>query len=147
MSDILTFAISAGIFFFIIELFTGTFYGLSLSIASFFVAIYIAISGDNSGYMVYALIFIIVASLCTFFAPKLFSMISPDEEGVNLKNNYMDDHLGKTFKIKGKQGSLKIEIDGVDYLIHEDSLTDDFSEGKKVKLQSLTGSKVHVSLV
>jgi membrane protein implicated in regulation of membrane protease activity len=128
MSDILILAVSAGIFFFIVELFTGAFYGLSLSIASFAVAIYIYVSGNNDAHVVQAIIFLIFAGLSTFLAPKIFSSLSPDDEGVNLKNNYLDEHLGKIFVIKGKQGSFKIAIDGVDYLIHEDSLSDDFSE-------------------
>lgn len=100
MSEILTLAISAGIFFFILELFTGTFYGLSLSIASFAVALYIYLSGSTDTYIIQAGIFLVTAALCTFFAPKIFARFFPDTEEIIMKNNYLDEHIGKTFPIK-----------------------------------------------
>lgn len=48
MDQLLIFWLSAGVFFFIMEMFTATLYGLAVSIAAFVVALYVWYTGETS---------------------------------------------------------------------------------------------------
>ncbi|MBP8016435.1 hypothetical protein KAZ01_00360 [Candidatus Gracilibacteria bacterium] len=133
--------IAVGIVFIIIEFFTTTLYGLSMSIASFIVAIYIYLFKIDSVYDIYTYIIFAFFSIIFVVAfPKLFN---PKVEGFK---QGLDDQIGKIFKLKKVGENWKTEIDGIDYLIDDNSITDDFESGKKVILKSCKGGLLTVEL-
>ena len=48
----------------------------------------------------------------------------------------MEAYVGKNFKLKKVKNDWKIEIEGVDYLINEESVNKNFKIEKKVKIIS-----------
>lgn len=141
MSQLLIFWISAGIFFTILELFTVTLYGISVGIAAFVVAIYVWITGDTAVDVPQALIFVVVCTALSYYLPKKFSTVVAQRS-----DNPIDKEIGKLFVLRESKGIFKINIEGVDYLVNESCVTPEFADGKKVTLQSHTGSQVIVQI-
>lgn len=137
--------ISTGIFFLLIEMFTGTLYGLSLSLAGFILAGYVAFSGDTEFTVIQAVILAVSSAIFSYFFPKWFS--SKDKDAAKYSNSPIEREIGKTFVLRQSKGVYRISIDGVDYLVDENSVTKDFASGKKVMLDGHTGSTVKVTLL
>ncbi len=140
-ADVLTLWIAVGLFFLIVEILTVTFYGLAIAGGCFVTALYAWIFGETDISIIQGIIFAISTSAFAYFLPKLLTP-PPDIRKVGISA-----HEGRTFTLKEMDGDYKITIDGVDYLIDADSITDAFAAGKKVRLDSTKEGVIHVSLV
>lgn len=80
MNDLIVLCVSAGVFFFILEMFTGTFYGLSMSIAAFLLALFVYVTGDTSFTVTHAFIFAALSGIFSWISPKIFARFFPVEE-------------------------------------------------------------------
>lgn len=113
--DIWLFWIGIGIAFLIVELLTATFYGFSLAIASFCVAIYAYVCGVQNIDSIQALIFLIISVICSIFLPKLLTN--------SIKENvvqWLDVHIGTKHRIKQSGEDFIVMLDGVRYLVVSD---------------------------
>ncbi|MCK9272148.1 hypothetical protein M0P65_01240 [Candidatus Gracilibacteria bacterium] len=133
--------LAAGVFFLIIEMMTVTLYGLSMSIASFIVALYVYLINAQSADITQFIIFVIISTACIFIFPKFFKL-SKGTAKIG-----MEAYIDKTYKLKKVGNDWKVEIEGVAYLINEDSVTDDFEEGRKIKVIGYEGTSLNVELI
>ncbi len=142
MSHLLTFWVITGFFFVIIEMFTVTLYGISISIAAFATAIYVWISGDTDVNVPQTIIFAVVSAILSYYLPKRFQ-----HDTKTRSDNAIDKEAGKIFVLHESKGEYRINIEGVNYLVNESCVTQDFADGKKVILKSHTGSQVIVDII
>lgn len=120
---------------------TVTLYGLSMSIWAFVVAIYVYFMHLNNLDTIQIVIFALVSTFCIFVFPKFFHLSKWTAK------IWIEMYIGKIRTLKKVWNDWKISIDWVDYLINEDSITDDFAEWKKVKVDSCDWTILNVSLV
>jgi len=133
--------LAIGIFFIIIEMMTVTLYWLSMSIWAFVVALYVYLMNLSKMDTVQIVIFVIISTACIFIFPKFFHLSKWNAKiGIEM-------YVGKVYKLKKVRSDWKVSIDWVDYLINEDSITDDFEEWKKVKVDSCEWTNLNVSLI
>ncbi|MDD2693528.1 MAG: NfeD family protein [Candidatus Gracilibacteria bacterium] len=133
--SILYFWIAAAIIFLIIEMVTTTFYGLSLAIASAFVAGLVYFLGDTTFTILQGIVFAILSLIFAFVLPKLLSPQDPHmPQGA-------DQYMGQVRTIKKVSGEWKVTLDGVDYLIESE---DDLSAGDKVEITGHHGVTMRV---
>lgn len=134
MSSLLLFWIGTGIIFLIVEMVTATFYGLSVAIAAFILAVYVWLTGETSIDLLQGTSFAIVTFIAAYFLPKLLVSGAPDTpQGI-------DRYIGEKRKAKKVGDDLKIVLDGVDYLV----LGDDIEAGDMVEVVSAKGGSLHV---
>lgn len=134
MSSLLLFWIGTGIIFLIVEMITATFYGLSVAIAAFILAVYVWLTGETSIDLLQGTSFAIVTFIAAYFLPKLLVSGAPDTpQGI-------DRYIGEKRKAKKVGDDLKIVLDGVDYLV----LGDDIEAGDMVEVVSAKGGSLHV---
>lgn len=126
MVSLLYIWLSVGVGFLILEVLTATFYGLSLSLAAFSVAIYVGITGETSVSLIQAILFAIIGTGWAFLLPRI---LRPKGEDVP---QGMDQYIGKKYHMKKVGTEWKVVIDGVDYRISDDGL--DFSENERVEI-------------
>lgn len=141
MSNLFYIYLASGVFFLLIEMLTATFYGLAVSVASFILAMYVFVTGDITVTVIQWVIFVIFSG---FFAYTLPKWLQPNTEA--LKSG-LDAHVGKAFRLERVGNDWKVKIDGVDYLIDDDSETPEFEVGKKVRLESHRAGVLKVELV
>ncbi|MDP2103631.1 MAG: hypothetical protein Q8K26_01770 [Candidatus Gracilibacteria bacterium] len=141
MSNLFYIYLASGIFFLLIEMLTATFYGLAVSVASVLLAVYVYVTGDTTVTVIQGTIFVIVSAISAYFLPK---WLQPNTEA--LKSG-LDAHVGKSFRLERVGADWKVKIDGVDYLIDDDSETPEFEIGKKVRLVSHKSGVLKVELV
>jgi len=141
MSNLFYIYLASGVFFLLIEMLTATFYGLAISVASFILAVYVFVTGDVNVTVLQGIIFVIVSAISAYFLPK---WLQPDTE--TLKSG-LDAHVGKSFRLERVGNDWKVKVDGVDYLIDDDSETPEFEVGKKVRLVSHRAGVLKVSLM
>lgn len=141
MSNLFYIYLASGVFFFLIEILTATFYGLSLSIACFILAVYVYITGDTVMTVTHGILLVIISTAFAYFLPKWFMANT-----VTAKLG-LDVHIGKTFRLERVGSDWKVKIDGVDYLVDIDSETPDFEVGKKVQIDGHNGGVLKVSVV
>lgn len=141
MSQLLIFWIATGIFFIIIELFTVTLYGISVSIAAFVVAVYVWITKDSDMTIPQTLIFAAVSVALSYYLPKYFK-----KTGESRSDNPIEIKVGEIFTLKETKGEYRISIEGVNYLVKDSCVTKDFADGKKVILKSHSGNQVVVEI-
>ena len=141
MNELLLFWLATGVFFLMIEMFTGTLYGLSVSLAGFLLAAYVGITGETHFGLVQAAILAVSSAVFCFFFPKWFAPKSPDFK-VGLERS-----IGETFVLHGSRGEYRIKIDGVDYLVHDSCVTQEFDDGKKVTLVGQKNGLVQVTIL
>lgn len=120
---------------------TATFYGLSVGMACFVLAIYVYTTGDATMTVMQGVLFAIVSVIFAYFLPK---WLKPHGEA--LKSG-LDAHLGQSFRLERVGSDWKVKIDGVDYLIDDDSETPDFAVGKKVRLEGHRAGALRVSIL
>jgi membrane protein implicated in regulation of membrane protease activity len=142
MNDILILWISAGIFLGIIEMFTGTFYFLALSLAALVVGAYAWFTGDASITYTQAGIFLVVASILAAIFPKFFTPNAQQD----YNNNALDRFVDQTFTLRSTPDAYKIAIEGVDYLVDENSITPAMKKGTKVIMTGHNASTVVVKI-
>lgn len=133
--------LASGVFFLLIEMLTATFYGLSVGLACFILAVYVYITGDSSITIVQWVLLAIASLLLAYFLPK---WLKPHGE---VLKSWLDAHIGKSFRLERVGSDWKVKIDGVDYLVADESETPDFKAGKKVRLDSHDGAVLKVSIV
>lgn len=114
---------------FIVEMFSGTLYGLSFSLSALVVAAYVAVTGETGITLAQALIFAAAGTPLCFLFPKIFRTKTEFKQG-------LDAHVGKKFSLKKVGDDFKVSIDGVDYLVDPDCVTSAFENKKKVVLVS-----------
>jgi membrane protein implicated in regulation of membrane protease activity len=141
LSNILILWICAGMVLVVAEALTAAFYALSMAVAAFLVAIYVAVSGETDFSIVQGAIFALASVLFAIFFPRWFQRSVPD------KKQGVAAYEGRTFALKLVYGQYKIEIDGVDYMVSPESVTPSFAEGRTVRLDSVDAGSFHVSLV
>ena len=125
----------------IIEMFSGTLYGLSFSLSAFLIAAYVAITGETDLSIAQSLIFAVSGAIFCFVFPIWFNQ--PKDE---FKQG-LDAAVGKTFPLKKVGDHFKVAVDGVDYLVEESCVTDEFAPKAKVKLVSHKSGNLIVTLV
>lgn len=125
----------------IIEMFSGTLYGLSFSLSGFLLAIYVAVTQDTQLTLTQALIFAVTGAAFCFVFPKLFN-----RAGAGFKQG-LDAVVGKTFPLKKVGDDFKVTVEGVDYLVNPDCVTEGFAPKAKVRVESHTSGVITVSLV
>lgn len=126
------FWIGAGIVFLILEIMTATFYGLSLAIAAFSVAVYATIVAPGAFDVVQGLIFVVVALIASYFLPK---WLTPKE--VTEKPQGLDMYLSERHRVRAVDEDFKVKLDGVQYLVISD---DDLEDKDLVELVERKGS-------
>lgn len=141
MSNLFYIYLASGVFFLLIEMLTATFYGLSVSVACFVLAVYIYLTGDANMTVIQGLILVMISGVSAYFLPK---WLTPHSKP--LKSG-LDAHIGQSFRLERVGSDWKVKIDGVDYLIDDDSETPDFEVGKKVTLESHNSGILRVSLL
>jgi membrane protein implicated in regulation of membrane protease activity len=125
MNQLLVLWLSAGVFFFIMEMFTGTLYGLSLSLAAFLLAAYVGITGEQTFTLVQASILAVSSAGFSYVFPKWFSRNESSEGGFS--NQILDREIGNIFALKrASENTYKISIDGVDYFVADACVTPAF---------------------
>lgn len=120
---------------------TATFYGLSVGVACFILALYAYITGDVEITVMQGILLAVVSGGFAYFLPKWLKSNSE-----TLKSG-LDTHIGQSFRLERVGSDWKIKIDGVDYLIDDDSVTPDFEVGKKVLLEGHAAGILKVSVV
>lgn len=141
MSNLFSIYLASGVFFLLIEMLTATFYGLSVGVSFFVLALYVYITGDTEMTVVQGIILVVVSALLAYFLPK---WISPHAEAFK---SGLDAHIGQSFRLERVGTDWKVKIDGVDYLVNEDSVTPDFETGRKVRLDGHSAGVLRVSVV
>lgn len=135
------FWIGFGIVFLIVELITATFYGFSLAIAAFIVAIYAAIMNSSNVDIIQGAIFAGTALVTCYFFPKFFvSSVESSEE----KPQGLDMYIGERRRVRQVDEDFKIKLDGVEYLVVCD---DDLEDKDLVEIVDRRGSIFIVEMV
>lgn len=135
------FWIGFGIVFLIVELITATFYGFSLAIAAFIVAIYAAIMNSSNVDIIQGAIFAGTAIATCYFFPKFFaSSVESSEE----KPQGLDMYIGERRRVRQVDEDFKIKLDGVEYLVVCD---DDLEDKDLVEIVDRRGSIFIVEMV
>ncbi|MDD2891823.1 MAG: hypothetical protein PHQ95_02555 [Candidatus Gracilibacteria bacterium] len=140
MSNLFYIYLASGVFFLLIEMLTATFYGLSVSITCFVLAIYIFITGDTTLTIAQGIILVVISGTFAYLLPKYLKPNTPDFK------SGLDAHIGQKFYLEKVGSDWKVKIDGVDYLIDDDSETSEFEVGKKVRLESHSSGILTVSV-
>ncbi|MDD2916805.1 MAG: hypothetical protein PHH70_03095 [Candidatus Gracilibacteria bacterium] len=140
MSNLFYIYLASGVFFLLIEMLTATFYGLSVSVACFALALYVYMTGDTNITVIQGILLVVVSGLFAYFLPK---WLKPNTEA--LKSG-LDAHIGQSFRLERVGSDWKVKIDGVDYLINDNSETPEFAVGKKVRLDSHNAGILEVSI-
>lgn len=117
---------------------TATFYGLSIAIAAFVLAVYVWITGDTSLDLIQGTIFAVVTFVAAYLLPKLLISQTPDvPQGI-------DRYFGEKRKVKKVGEDYKITLDGVEYLVLCDQ---ELEAGDMVEVVSAKGGNLHVKKV
>lgn len=133
--------LASGVFFLLIEILTATFYGLSVSVACFVLAAYVYMTGDATITVIQGIMLAVVSTVSAYFLPK---WLTPHTESLKVG---LDVHLGQSFRLERVGADWKVKIDGVDYLVDDDSETPDFEVGKKVRLEGHNAGILRVSVL
>lgn len=141
MSNLFYIYLASGVFFLLIEMLTATFYGLSVGIACFILALYVSMTGDTTVTIAQGVILVVISGVLAYFLPKYLKPNTPDFK------SGLDAHIGQSFRLERVGSDWKVKIDGVDYLVDEDSETPDFAVGRKVRLESHSAGILKVSVV
>ncbi|MBS9783898.1 hypothetical protein KGV55_00960 [Candidatus Gracilibacteria bacterium] len=132
MSTLTLFWIGAGIVFLIVEIFSAAFYGLSLAIAAFIVALYVGFTNEADITILQGAIFAVIATIFSYFLPK---WLTPEYKEVR---QGLDVYIGTHKKIKQVGEDLKISLDGVDYIVIGDD--EPLRPDQEVKIVARKGS-------
>lgn len=116
MDTFLLFWIGAGIIFLIVELMTSAFYGFSLAISAFAVAVYVLFAHPVAFDAMQGVIFVVMAIVCSYFLPKWLSPRNKEED----KPQGLDIYIGETHRVKAYGEDFKITLDGVPYIVVSD---------------------------
>ena len=116
MENLLYFWVGTAILFLIIEMLTATFYGLSLAIASWIVAVYVWYMQEASLDIIQGVIFASITFLASFTLPRLLIPWG----GAESVSQWIDTYIWQKRKVKLQGDALKITLDGVDYPIENE---------------------------
>lgn len=109
------------IIFLIVELLTATFYGFSLAVGAFSVAIYTAFVSAEQIDVIQGVIFAIISLIVAYMCSKIFR--ATIEKPSRLQG--LDMYIGESRRVRVVGEDFKIKLDGVDYLvISDDELVD-----------------------
>lgn len=141
MSHLFYIYLASGVFFLLIEMLTATFYGLSVSVACFVLALFVYITGDTTMTIAQGIILVMVSGSFAYFLPKWLKPSTKDFK------TGLDAHIGQSFRLERVGTDWKVKIDGVDYLIDDESATPDFEVGKKVRLDGQSAGILKVTIM
>ena len=120
---------------------TATFYGLSLSVAGFLVALYVWMVGDISITLTQSILFAVIWGGCAFLLPK-FLKPSWDDVPQGLTR-----YIGKKTKLKKVWDDWKILLDWVEYLVSDECADiSKFKDNETVFVQSQENAIFTVSV-
>jgi membrane protein implicated in regulation of membrane protease activity len=123
--ELLYFWMILTIIFILIEMFTATFYGLSLALSSLIVAFYVYFTWSSDHEILHALIFVVSSAFFAYFLPRILQSRTPDmPQGT-------DRYIGEKRSVKKVAWDLKISLDGVEYLIDP---SEEIAPGDKVEV-------------
>lgn len=130
MSELFYGWLAIAVFALILEMFTGTLYGLSFSLSGFLIAAYVAISGETELTLAQSIIFAVSGLIFCFVFPTWFNKSKTEfKQG-------LDAAIGHAYPLKKVGDTFKIIIDGVEYPVDDDCVTPDFVTKKKAKVVS-----------
>ncbi|PID84022.1 hypothetical protein CSB09_03230 [Candidatus Gracilibacteria bacterium] len=135
MSTLTLFWLATGIIFLIVEIITVSFYGLSLSLAAFGVTLYVWIDGSTDFTILQGVIFVVIATLFSYFLPK---WLTPDTKDAQEVPQGLDMYIGMEKMTKQVGEDLKITLDGVDYIVIGDD--EPLQPKQTIKIVSRKGS-------
>lgn len=121
---------AVGVLFLVVEVITGTFYGLAVAIAAFITATFVLLAKVTDWSLPQFFVFFIASVILCVTLPHWFSHKHTTPVGLAAA-------VGRITKLKRSGEDWKIEIDGVLFLIHTTSVRPDFSEGKSVKISGV----------
>jgi len=121
---------AVGVLFLIVEVTTGTFYGLAVALAAFVTATYVLVTGDRSWALPQFLVFFGASLVLCVALPNLMTHKGHAPVG-------LEATVGRPAKLRKAGEHWKIDLDGVQYLVHDDCVRPDFSEGKSVKVSGV----------
>lgn len=142
MSNLLIFWLSLGIFALIIEMFTGTLYGLSISIGAFVVALIVYMNGTETLTITQALVLAIVSGALSYFFPRWFN-----KNAEPVYKTGVEAHIGEIFVLQKNGKEYRVMIDGVGFLIDPNCVEKDFEDGKRVILNGVKNGLLEVTLM
>ncbi len=138
MSELFYTWLAIGVVALIVEAVTTAFFALAFALSAFIIAAYVAFSGETAFTLPQAAIFVVTGAVFAFFFPKWFN-----RRGGGYKQG-LDSAVGKTYHLKRVADDWKVAIDGVDYLVDEDCVTEAFAIGVKVRVESHASGSVTV---
>lgn len=133
--DTVLFWLGIGIIFLIIEIITTTFYGFSLAIAAFLIAIYTHFYPSGLSLLLQWVIFTIISIILSYFLPKIF--MKKIEETSENKAQWLDKYIGEVHKVYQNGEDFRIQLDGIWYTVISD---DNLSEWDKIQIINRRGS-------
>lgn len=83
----------------------------------------------------------VISALFAYFLPK---WLAPSTRPLKLG---LDAHIGQPFRLERVGSDWKMKIDGVDYLVGDESETTEFEVGKKVRLDGHNSGILKVSII
>ena len=107
INNMLALWLALGVFLLMIEMFTGTLYGLSLSIAAFVLAMYVYYTGETSLTLTQAIIFCSISSILCYFFPKWFKPTGSTE----FNGSVLDRAVGSMLPLKESKGVYRVSIE------------------------------------
>lgn len=119
---------AVAVLFLVVEVVTGTFYGLAVALAAFITAGFALAAGTQDWTLPQFLVFFGASVVLCVVLPGWFSGRSK-APAVGLEAT-----VGRSAKLRKAGEHWKVEIDGVPYLVHESSEKPGFSEGASVKV-------------
>lgn len=131
--------IGVGIALLIIEILTASFYGLSLALAAFSVAGYVAIKNETFFSITQGVIFVVVTLVFLFILPKFFN------KNVEDSPQGLDVYLGQKAHVHLTGEDAKVFLDGVPYKVIAQE--GELHNGDFVRLISRQGSVFQVEKV
>ena len=121
---------AVGILFLIVEVTTGTFYGLAVALSAFITALFVLLSDPRAWTLPQFLVFFIASLVLCVALPNLMRHKGHAPVG-------LEATVGRSSKLKKSGDHWKIDIDGVQYLVHESSVRADFLDAKVVKISGV----------
>lgn len=121
---------AVGVLFLIVEVTTGTFYGLAVALAAFVTATFVLVTGDHTWTLPQFLVFFVASVVLCLALPSLLAHKGDAPVGLAAT-------VGRGSKLKKSGDHWKIDIDGVQYLVHDDCVRPDFADGKAVTISGV----------
>lgn len=121
---------AVGVLFLVVEVATGTFYGLAVALAAFIASAFTLVTDARAWTLPQFLVFFGASLVLCVALPNLLAHKGHAPVG-------LEATVGRAAKLKKSGEHWKIEIDGVQYLVHDSSVRADFADGKAVTISGV----------